>query len=182
MCECTHTQAVRSQHASCCPAVHLIAVHCTLSLFARCPTAKCPTVSSRTHTSNPKHTPNNELFRGDGQYGPRICCVFKSGCMFPHVCLYACVYVKAEQAALGGVFCCSWGATVLSPNRSLVPAVVPREGFWMRGSNFTHTPPPSPFPVQAGLPHHPLRSLGTGQETKRVGWDVWGGALWPLSY
>lgn len=45
------------------------------------------------------------------------------------VVVFMCVFTELEQGALGGVFCCSWGATVLSPNRGLVPAVVPREGF-----------------------------------------------------
>lgn len=48
------------------------------------------------------------------------------------LCVVACfrvrVFTELEQGALGGVFCYSWGATVLSPNRSLVPAVVPGEG------------------------------------------------------
>lgn len=109
------------------------------------------------------------------KFGPCVCCVFMRGCMFPYVCVYMCVFSELEQAALGGVFCCSWGATVLSPNRSLVPAVVPREGFWMRGSNFTHTPPPSPSPARGRPPPPPLRSLGTGQETKReCGWGGMG--------
>lgn len=54
-----------------------------------------------------------------------VCCVF----MFSSISVCACVFSGLEQAALGVAFCCSWGATVLSPNRSLVPAVVPREGF-----------------------------------------------------
>lgn len=107
-------------------------------------------------------------------------------------CFHVCVFTELEQGALGGVFCCSWGATVLSPNRSLVPAVVPGKGFWMRGSNFTHihthkyahtssilssssaSPTTLSFPL--GLAEK-QRGSGAG-----VGWDVWGGALWPLSY
>lgn len=107
-------------------------------------------------------------------------------------CFHVCVLTELEQGALGGVFCCSWGATVLSPNRSLVPAVVPGEGFWMRGSNFTHihthkyahtssilsssSASPTTLSVPLGLAEK-QRGSGAG-----VGWDVWGGALWPLSY
>lgn len=36
MCGCMHTQVVTPQRVSCCPAVHLIAVHCTLVLFILC--------------------------------------------------------------------------------------------------------------------------------------------------
>jgi len=54
-----------------------------------------------------------------------VVCLCVTVCFRVSVCL--CVFTVLEQGALGGVFCCSWGATVLSPNRSLVPAIVPGE-------------------------------------------------------
>lgn len=91
-----------------------------------------------------------------------------------HFRAWVCVFSGMEQAALGGAFCCSWGATVLSPNRSLVPAVVPREGFWMRGSNFTHTHTPSPSPARAWPPPTPSPipwDCPRDKEGVRLGWD-----------
>lgn len=109
------------------------------------------------------------MFAEDGQFGACVCCV----CL----CVVACfhVFTELEQGALGGVFCCSWGATVLSPNRSLVPAVVPGEGFWMRGSNFTHThPPPPPSPARARPPPPPSPvpwDWPRDKEGVGLGWD-----------
>lgn len=163
MCGCTHTQAVRKWRASCCPAVHLIAVHFTLTLFMPC--LVNPLKIRACATNNSK---NNGLSAEDGSvWSLWTLCVY----VWLHVSV--CVFSELEQAALGGVFCCSWGATVLSPNRSLVPAVVPREGFWMRGSNFTHTPPPLHPQLEPGLPHHPLYPLGLAKRQKgvRLGWD-----------
>lgn len=174
MCECTHTNGETPAWfllSSCppyCSSLHTCSV--PPQSYWKCPVHN-PLII---HISTTFSTKNSELFVEDGQFEPCACCVPTYGCMFPDACVRMCVLSELEQAALGGVFCCSWGATVLSPNRSLVPAVVPREGFWMRGSNFTHSPP-SPSPARARPPPPPLRSLGTGQETKReCGWGGMG--------
>lgn len=182
MCGCTQTQAVRTGRAPCCPAVHLIAVLNALPILL--PSSRAPSLQTC-------ETPKKQwvllcLLRAVGLelvYVVHLCVA---------ACFHVCVFTELEQGALGGVFCCSWGATVLSPNRSLVPAVVPGKGFWMRGSNFTHihthkyahtssilssssaSPTTLSFPL--GLAEK-QRGSGAG-----VGWDVWGGALWPLSY
>lgn len=184
---CVQIQVVRPQHASLlsscppyCSSLHARSFH-PLSCW-RCPVDNPCSIQTWTTLS----TKNQELFAEGRQFGACVCCVacvFMCSCMFPYACVS--VFSELEQAALGGVFCCSWGATVLSPNKSLVPAIVPGEGFWMRGSNFTHPSFSIPTSSQAS-PTTLSDPLGLAKRQRGsaagVGWDVWGGAPWPLSY
>lgn len=177
----TNDSQETGRHSSCCPAVHLIAVHCSsISLF-----------SKRSHNANICSPENNELQVCSAKAGSlelvHVVCFCVAACF--HLCMCVCEFSELEQGAWGGVFCCSWGATVPSPNRSLVPAVVPGEASeWggLTSHTRTHTQP-LPAQPQLGLPHHPGPApLGLAERQRGsgvgVGWDVLGGVLWPLSY
>lgn len=107
---CTHTDGeipacfVLSSCPSYCTSLH------APSVFLLPYTAKCPAVLSHdTHTHKHvhgfTHTPVHTALSAcqtmsclerDAQYGPRICCVFKTDCMFPCVCVSMCVRACAR--------------------------------------------------------------------------------------
>lgn len=120
------THAHKTLVVSCCPAVRLISAHCALSL-----SPSLPFSLSLSHSSACISVVQFFSVEGFYYYCKRPLSLSWGESLFGapvYVCVYVCALTGLEQGVLGGVFCCSWGAPVLSPNRSLVPAVVPGEG------------------------------------------------------
>lgn len=99
-CANAHIQTVRPQHDSCCPAVHLIAVHCTLTLFL---------LSQKSPVHNPLiiHSSTTSMLR-------TVSCLWKMVsldlvhvvCLHMVVSLCVCAYVCVQWARTGSIRRC----------------------------------------------------------------------------